>query len=94
MQEGSWYSEGGFLACAVRHQSASQNNLRIHLCPSCTWQRRQVSITARLLPPQPLQAPLYAATAVAVAFFTFQNVRRWFKEARQQRQLAQAQKQQ
>jgi hypothetical protein len=37
---------------------------------------------------------LYAATAVAVAFFTFQNVRRWFKEARQQRQLAQAQKQQ
>jgi hypothetical protein len=40
-----------------------------------------------------VQAPLYAATAVAVAFFTFQNVRRWLKEARQQRQLAQAQPQ-
>jgi hypothetical protein len=39
-------------------------------------------------PPAPnKQAQLYGATAAAVAFFTFQNVRRWVKEAAaQQRQ--------
>ncbi|KAL4423157.1 hypothetical protein ABPG77_007810 [Micractinium sp. CCAP 211/92] len=50
------------------------------------WGSRSV-LPAVLQQPQ-LQAQLYAATAAAVAFFIYQNVRRWAREAREQRQLS------
>lgn len=34
-----------------------------------------------------MQAQLYAATAAAVAFFIYQNVRRWAREAQEQRAM-------
>jgi len=34
-----------------------------------------------------VQAQLYAITGVGIAFFIYQNVRRWVKEAREHQQL-------
>lgn len=49
------------------------------------WGHRSV-LPAAAQQPQ-LQAQLYAATAAAVAFFIYQNVRRWAREAQEQRAM-------
>lgn len=51
------------------------------------WSARSTRHAPSTAPPLP-QALLFGATAAAVAFFIFSNVRRWAREARAQRLAA------